>query len=294
MTAEDFPAVASFLADDETRLFGRPSRLGLADVIGWLAPVDLERNTWLFEEEDGQIVALGWAEVHDDAGVAVCVVRHDRQGLGFGSRLLDLSEDRLRELGVARIHNVTLAPETAAPPLLTARGYREVRRFWDMTIELGDRPPPEPVLPNGFRVEPFSEDNARAFHAALEEAFAEHWEYRPEPFDVWWKRQVAKPDHDPSLWFAVRDGDEVAAAARNDPERAGGGWVGSLGVRPSWRGRGLAKALLLHSFREFHRRGQRRVGLGVDSENTTGATQLYESVGMSVDQEQIVWEKALR
>lgn len=293
MTTDDFPAIAAFLAEDETHLFGRPSRLGLADVTGWLAQVDHDRNTWLFEEEEGQIVALGWVEAHDDVGLAVCVVRRDRQGRGLGSRLLDLTEERLREIGVARIHNITLAPETAAPPLLSARGYREVRRFWDMTVELGDEPPPVPVLPAGLRIEPFTDDNARAFHAALEEAFAEHWEHRQEPFDAWWTRQVAKPDHDPSLWFAVCNGDEVAAATRNDPERAGGGWIGALGVRPRFRGRGLAKALLLHSFREFHRRGQRRVGLGVDSENATGATQLYESVGMSVDQEQIVWERGL-
>jgi ribosomal protein S18 acetylase RimI-like enzyme len=139
----------------------------------------------------------------------------------------------------------------------------------------------------------FAENDARAFHAALEESFAQHWEHRPESFDRWWGRQVAKPDHDPSLWFLVRDGEEVAAVARNDPDRSGGGWIGALGVRPGWRGRGLAKALLLHSFREFHRRGQRRVGLGVDSENATGATQLYESVGMTVDQEQVIWEKEL-
>ena len=85
----------------------------------------------------------------------------------------------------------------------------------------------------------------------------------------------------------------VVAATRNDPERSGGGWIGALGVRRAWRGQGLAKALLLHSFREFHRRGKRRVGLGVDSENPTGATKLYESVGMVVDTEQVVWEKVL-
>ena len=36
-----------------------------------------------------------------------------------------------------------------------------------------------------------------------------------------------------------------------------------------------------------------RAGLGVDSENATGATKLYESVGMVVDSEQVVWEKML-
>ncbi|HZT85610.1 MAG TPA: GNAT family N-acetyltransferase [Gaiellaceae bacterium] len=293
MTAGDLPAVASFLAEDETRLFGRPSRVGLADVNAWLAHVDLERDTWLCEE-GGRIAALAWVEADDDPGFAIGVVHPDRQGRGLGSRLLELTEARLRELGVERVHSVSLAPDRAAPRLLTARGYREVRRFWEMTIELGPEPPPAPVLPDGLRIEPFSHDSARAFHAALEEAFAEHWENRPESFESWWERQAAKPDHDPSLWFLVRDGDEVAAATRNDPERSGGGWIGSIGVRPGWRGRGLAKALLLHSFREFHRRGRRRVGLGVDSENATGATQLYESVGMSVDQEQVVWEKVLR
>jgi mycothiol synthase len=292
MTPEEFPAVAAFLAEDETHLFGRPSRLGVPDVTAWLSRPNLATDTWLFEE-DGRLVALGWVEAHDETGVAVGVVHHEWRGHGLGSSLIDRSEERLRALGVGRVHNVALAPDVAAPPLLARRGYREVRRFWEMTIELGEDPPPDPALPEGLRIESFSPDSARAFHAALEEAFEGHWEHEPEPYEEWWRRQHAKPDHDPSLWYFVRDGDEVAAATRNDPERSGGGWIGALGVRPAWRGRGLAKALLLHSFCEFHRRGQRRVGLGVDSENATGATHLYERVGMVVDSEQVVWEKML-
>ena len=288
--SEDYPAIAAFLAEDETHLFGRPSRVGVPDITAWLAEVDLSSDTWLFEE-DGRIVALGWVEKHDDTGFAVGVVHREWRGRGLGSKLVDHSEERLRALGVGRIHAVTLAPEVAAEPLLTGRGYREVRRFWEMTIELGDDPPPEPRLPEGLRIEPFDSELARDFHAALEEAFADHWEFRPTPFEQWWERHSAKPDHDPTLWFLVRTDEEVVAATRNDPERSGGGWIGAIGVRRAWRGRGLAKALLLHSFGEFHRRGQRRVGLGVDSKNPTGATKLYQSVGMVVDQEQIAWEK---
>jgi len=292
ITPDDFPALAAFLAEDETHLFGRPSRLGVADVTAWLSGPDLTSDTWLFEE-DGRLVAAGWVEKHHDTGIAIGIVHRERRGRGLGSELVDRSEERLRALGVGRVHAVTLAPDAAARPLLTGRGYREVRRFWEMTIELGDDPPPEPLLPEGFRIESFSSELARAFHGALEEAFAEHWEYQPEPFEEWWERQVARPDHDPSLWFVVRTGEDVAAATRNDPERSGGGWIGALGVRADWRGRGLAKALLLRSFREFHQRGQRRVGLGVVAENTTGATKLYESVGMVVDSEHVVWEKVL-
>jgi mycothiol synthase len=292
ITPDDFPALAAFLAEDESHLFGRPSRVGVADVTAWLTGPDLPSDSWLFEA-DGGIVAAGWVERHESTGVAIGIVHRAQRGRGFGTELVDRSEQRLSSLGVGRIHAVTLAPDVDADPLLTGRGYREVRRFWEMTIELGEEPPPEPQLPDGLWIEPFSADTARAFHGSLEEAFADHWEFQPTPFERWWERQLAKPDHDPSLWFLVRDGEDVAAATRNDPERSGGGWIGAIGVRRAWRGRGLAKALLLHSFREFHRRGQRRVGLGVDAENATGATKLYESVGMTVDSEQVVWEKVL-
>jgi mycothiol synthase len=292
ITPDDLPALAAFLAEDETHLFGRPSRVGVTDVTAWLASCDLAGDSWLLEE-NGELVALGWVEKHDDLGIAVGVVQRAQRGRGLGAQLVDRSEERLRSLGAARVHNITLAPDSAAPPLLAGRGYREVRRFWEMTIELGDDPPREPVLPEGLRIEPFSSETARAFHAALDEAFADHWEHHSLSFDEWWQRHSAMPDHDPSLWFLVRSDEEVVAAARNDAQRSGGGWIGGLGVRPAWRGRGLAKALLLRSFREFHERGQRRVGLGVDSENATGATRLYESVGMVVDTEQVVWEKVL-
>jgi mycothiol synthase len=292
ITPDDFPAVAAFLADDESHLFGRPSRVGVADITAWLSGPDLPDDTWLFEE-DGGLVALGWVDKHDDTGVAIGIVHREWRGRGLGTELVDRSEERLRAVGVGRVHAVTLAPDEAAEPLLTGRGYREVRRFWEMTIELGDDPPPDPQLPEGLRIEPFSTEHAHAFHDALEEAFAEHWEFQPTPYEKWWERQIAKPDHDPSLWFLIRTDDDVVAATRNDPERSGGGWIGAIGVRSAWRGRGLAKALLLQSFGEFHRRGQRRVGLGVDSENASGATKLYESVGMVVDSEQVVWEKEL-
>jgi ribosomal protein S18 acetylase RimI-like enzyme len=292
ITPDDFPAVAAFLAEDETHLFGRPSRLGVADVTAWLAEPDLPNDSWLIED-GGDLVALGWVEKHHETGVSVGIVHREHRGRGLGSSLVDRSEERLAGLGVRRIHAISLAPDVAAAPLLSGRDYREVRRFWEMTIELGDDPPPDPPLPDGLRLEPFSSNLAQDFHAALEESFAEHWEYQPSTFDEWWTRQLERPDHDPSLWFLVRDDDEVVAATRNDPERSGGGWIGAIGVRPGWRGRGVAKALLLRSFREFHHRGMRRAGLGVDSENATGATKLYESVGMVVDSEQVVWEKML-
>ena len=57
--------------------------------------------------------------------------------------------------------------------------------------------------------------------------------------------------------------------------------------------RGLATALLRHSFRDFRGRGATKVGLGVDGENTTGAVRLYESVGMRQVRRSDTYEKTL-
>ena len=127
----------------------------------------------------------------------------------------------------------------------------------------------------------------------MDEAFAEEWNFVSTPFEQWVANRIEVPDFDPTLWFIVREGDEIAAVLRGEPELGGAGWVGALGVRPPWRKRGLGLALLHHAFGEFYRRGQPRVGLGVDAQNPTGATRLYERAGMHVAYEAVAFEKEL-
>jgi ribosomal protein S18 acetylase RimI-like enzyme len=93
------------------------------------------------------------------------------------------------------------------------------------------------------------------------------------------------------------DGDQIAGINLcrshwiDDPDT---GWVGTLGVRRPWRKRGIGLALLRHAFNEFYRRGKRKVGLGVDAQNLTGALRLYEGAGMHVHQASDLYEKELR
>jgi ribosomal protein S18 acetylase RimI-like enzyme len=127
----------------------------------------------------------------------------------------------------------------------------------------------------------------------LNEAFAEHWGWHPMPFEEWFeKRKDQHHDEHGPVWFVIRDGDELAAVTRNDSNVAGGGYVGAIGVRLAWRGKGLAKALLYRTFAEFWRRGTTRVALDVDSQNETGAVRLYERVGMHVEACGVAFEKA--
>ena len=285
-TKDDLAAIADLFGSVEEAVTGRPSRLDAITVEGWLGTISFEGNTWLFEE-DGQVVAGAFAQSFDTVGNSAGAVRPSAWGRGLGTRLVDLVEERLADVGVERIHSWTVAGDAAAEDLLCGRGFREARRFREMAIELEMEPPASSVP-----VETFVEEEARAFHATVEEAFADHWEHMPEPFDAWWSRQRDRTNYDPSLWLVIREGGEVVGVARNE-SRPPAGYVGALAVRSAWRGRGYGRALLLHSFREFRRRGLTRATLGVDAANTTGATRLYESVGMHVAQENVVWEKAL-
>lgn len=285
-TRDDLAAIAELFGSVEEAVNGRPSRLDAAAVDGWLHTISFETNTWLFEEE-GQFVAGAFAQCFGKRGNSAGAVRPSAWGRGLGAELLETMEGRLVEEGAQRTHSWTVTGDAAAVELFESHGYREVRRFWEMAIEL-DEDPPEPSAD----VDRFQEADAEAFHAALEESFADHWEHEPESFDKWWARQLRRENYDPSLWFVIRDGDEIAGVARCEA-RPPVGWVGALGVRREWRGRGYGRALLQRCFREFRDRGFTRAALGVDASNETGATHLYESVGMHAEQENVVWEKVL-
>jgi ribosomal protein S18 acetylase RimI-like enzyme len=64
-----------------------------------------------------------------------------------------------------------------------------------------------------------------------------------------------------------------------------------LAVLDSHRGRGIGAALLRRSFATFADRGVRRVRVNVDAENATGATDVYERVGMYVANRWDLWER---
>jgi mycothiol synthase len=282
---EDAPTVAALISAEEERLYGRPGRLTGADILMFL---QWSKESWVWED-DGRMVASASYGVHGDAANIRGIVAD--KGRGLGTEIVERGEAFAGAEGTKKIQVGAPEPDAAARALFESHGYREVRRFYEMAIELTEEPA-APVLPAGLVLDELREDEYEAFYDVLNEAFAEHWEWHPDPFDEWLERRKGqhRDEHGP-VWFVVRDGDELVAVTRNDVSVAGGGYVGAIGVRPAWRGQGLGKALLLRTFGEFWRRGTTRVTLDVDSENATGAVALYERVGMHVDSCGVAFEK---
>jgi GNAT superfamily N-acetyltransferase len=261
-----------------------------ADLIDWWRLVDLEHDSWIVE--NNSVAAYGLVYPHGDIADFDGYVHPSETGKGLGRWLIERGEERGRERGLTKVQTWCLEQDVPARELFASLGFGEVRRYYRMLIEL-EEPPPPPQWPDGFRVDTFELDDAHAFHAALNEAFEDEWNWVSKPFDRWYEHRVEAPDFDPTVWWIVRDGDEIAAVLRGEPKRFDAGWVGAIGVRKPWRKRGLGLALLYHAFGEFYRRGERKVALGVDAQNPTGATRLYERAGMHVAYAAVAFQKAL-
>jgi mycothiol synthase len=220
-------------------------------------------------------------------------VHPEEQGRGVGTELVTALEATATSRGAQRIQNGVTEPDEAGHRLLAGLGYRPVRVFREMRIELDAAPGP-PDWPEGLVPDEFDAvRDAAAFHAAEQEAFADHWEFRPRDLARWRELHVETERFDPSLWRVVRAGDEIVAGAICEADRYGGGWVSVLFTRRPWRAQGVGRALLRDAFGKFWDRGEPSVGLGVDAESTTGAFQLYESVGMRPVMGWVMHEKHL-
>lgn len=177
--------------------------------------------------------------------------------------------------------------------VLTVLGFRAIRRFWRMLLDLAGAPTDPPVAPPGVTLRVVDGDaDRKLMHRLFCESFAEHFgSSHDRPFDDWIATVEALPGNDPTRWWiASLDRRPVALCLLDDSKADfGEGYVRTLGVIPSARGRGIARWLLACAAADSAARGRTGLALSVDGENTTGATDLYAAVGFSTRQVIDVW-----
>jgi mycothiol synthase len=300
-TQERFDEALAVLQAADVAVYGDTDWTELELRDEW-AKLDLARDAWLVEL-DGRVA--GVAHLADRVGgrfISDGYVHPELRGRGVGTVVLALVEERARELEPSWpagerivLESAHLVGDETAAALHEARGFGFVRRFFRMVVDVTE-PPPEPVWPEGAVVRPFDpERDLPELHDAHEEAFAREWGHVARDLGAWREQLVGRPRFDPDLVTVVWDGDRAVGFALGYPKTMGDwGWIRNLGVRESWRRRGLGLALLHESFRRFRATGETTVALGVDSENPTGATRLYERAGMRVLWRADVWQKELR
>lgn len=278
------------------------------------------RKTDLFDpERDGVVVEdeRGWAamvsvdpQVRGDNLIFWIEgwVRPDRRREGIGKALLAWAEAHAARLaGDRAIEPVDLPSHLgfgileqspAAVGFADASGYARVRYGFVMRRPLGE-PIPDAALPEGIEVRPVRPEDHRRIWDADVEAFRDHFEPR-ERGEEDFEAAFHGPNVDTSMWRVAWDGDEVVGSVMNaidpgDNDRIGLeiGWLEHVSVRRPWRGRGVARALIVESMRVLRERGMTVAALGVDAENPTGALGLYERLGFSPHETWITFRKPL-
>ncbi len=264
----------------------------------WANPLfDPEQDTLVLAAETGDLAAYGsaWGIEPSSSVEAWISIHPEHRGRGLGTWLVGWAEARSRrylaDLGTSTLLRPVVSSSGAGGAFLAGLGYRHARTFWHLerrlegTEEAGN-------APAGVSIRPFRDGDGPAVHRVLEASFEGHFGFEPMTYEAWEAADLRAPSTDLSLVFLAEYGGDVVGVLRagfleEDP------WVHELGVLEAHRGTGIGRALLRRVFAELAARGRTTVKLNVDGENRTGATRLYESVGMRPGRSWHFYEKRI-
>jgi ribosomal protein S18 acetylase RimI-like enzyme len=300
LSTADTPAVTALVQNMEREYFGR-SETNDTEIRGVLSSPELRgaRNTAGLWEDDRLVGALlafdglehgrglhmdlfadpGFARRED---VAACLLGG---GEAFAHTLPSSRSDYIKCESFAGDHAVT--------GTLAARDYEPHRTYLRMRLDFHEVPRTG-ELPAGLTDRRMTEGDWEALHTVITTAFRDHYDSHPLPLELF-RQDSVNDTTDFDRWRLVFDGDDCVGVCIASKRYAahGLGYVENLAVLRQYRGRGIARYLLRDAFSRDHAAGFTGTSLHCDATNPTGATHLYESVGMSRDQEYQAWRTPL-
>jgi mycothiol synthase len=251
------------------------------------------------------IPGFAWLEVRDDPAASERIygprisVHPAARPLGLerllARRIIEMARAHEADPDTERMSKVRLREsfsekQVSQRELYEEMGLRQTRIYWTMECPLDNLLEPQQI--EGVQIRGFRrpEDELPTLDA-LNRSFIDHFDFHP-PSEERWTHRMNIPAFRPDLsWVAenVAEPGNLAGfclcGVLDEENLATGrleGWIETLGTVRGWRGKGLGRALLLHGLHSIKGAGLKIGMLGVDSENPTGATSLYESVGFSV------------
>lgn len=291
---EHAPDLCQLVRGMELRFFGR-SETNVPEILGTLAAPELDGTRGTAGVWDGEeLVAtlLAYDALEHEKGVFLDLFLGPVRRGEITSRLVQAARDYATSLGPDRdcwlkVESFGGDHETAG--VLADEGFHQHRVYLRMRRDF-THPPTLGALPAGLTVAPMTDDRWPEIHSVLTEAFRDHYDSHALPLDLF-QRSLDRESTDLRLWRLVYDGQSLVGVRISSNRYAphGLGYVESLGVLASHRGRGIATFLLHEAFTTDFAAGLTGTSLHCDATNLTGATRLYESVGMRRDQHYDAW-----
>jgi ribosomal protein S18 acetylase RimI-like enzyme len=216
---------------------------------------------------------------------------------GIGRAMLRWAEGRIRTLAVEHPTggkgtfgaNAT-STQAELTSLLREEGY--VPAFRMIEMELTDlEHVPRAFLPAEFTVRPARPEHYRAMWDAFKDSYRGR-NIAHVPTEQEYREFLQSLDLDPALAQVAWHRDEVAGMVLCELHGACG-VVAEVCVRPAWRRRGVARALLIRALDALRARSVSTSRLVVRAENETRAQDLYASVGFRPLKEHVRYRKLL-
>ena len=238
---------------------------------------------------------LKWREAPDGGRQYSLYAFVSPEWLGRGVRemLLRRSEDRLREIAEDHPRDVQKHFESYAnseendwKTVLEREGYAQAMHLFEMVRHDLDNIP-DFSLPPGVEVRPVAPGHYRTIWDAMREALKDERSFSEDKYDdKAFEKSMKAPTFTPELWQIAWSGDNVVGGVHNYIDHTENREFGRLWghterifVSREWRRKGIAKALIANSLRVLKREGMKQATLDVDTENPSGAVDLYKGLG---------------
>jgi mycothiol synthase len=274
---------------------------------------DPEKDYLMALTPDGQVAATGRVYLNpipqrERNAFLGGDVHPEHRGRGLGEAILTWMEAHGRQRLLEFPADLPRSLRTACYDYLADRirlfeqhGFSPVRSWYGMRRDLS-QPVPDEYLPSGLILCNYRPELDRALMDAFNESFSDHWGFAPITYEDWQQFIIHAASFRPELTFLALDGEgsgaqiagfSVNVVREEDNQRQGiaEGIINELGTRHPWRKRGIASALVCASMRAFKATGLDYAGLGVDTENQTGALGLYERLGFKVIRRSVTFSK---
>ena len=170
--------------------------------------------------------------------------------------------------------------------ILEAEGYKPSWYLFGM-VRSNLQDVPDLPLPEGIEIRPVKQEDLRKIWNSAKEAFRDGREFTEEKWaEQEYNRRNEAATFMPELWQIAWEGDEIIGGVHNYIDREENaafnrkwGHTEQVFVRKPWRKRGIAMALIARSLKILGEQGMIEATLDVDTENSSGALGLYESLG---------------
>ncbi len=300
ITREHAGPLSDLVSQLENTYFG-VSQTNVPEVIGTLHAPELHgrRGTagvWDGDDLVACLLCYDGLEHEQEVFADLFVGQHPQRQHTLSRLLVAAHEyaDSLSPVPGAWLKTESFGGDTLVARALADAGFEHHRVYQRMRIDF-DHPPQPAALGGSLRAAAMTEDLWPQLHQTLTLAFTDHYDTHPLPLDLF-QQAFDRQSADMAMWRVVFDGPELVAARISSNRYAprGLGYVDSLAVLREYRHRGIASYLLREAFCQDYAAGLSGTALHCDSANLTGATRLYEQVGMQRDHYYDAWRKPLQ